>query len=220
MSVWPGIVKTGSGENFNLILSNNGNEDVNAYITLLNSSLASVISRGKMQNLQISVPYVYTDDARVLTESMIIQYSDNVSNSITKTYGIPIILFTLQGAEGINGTLIVNQSQINQNQQQNIINQTLNSISINQTANINENLIAQDFYFSETNPVENMSSTEFSFTLTLINRLNGTVNGIDVSPSTNLVMGVQIDPAILDEIGQNEQQTVTVYADLLHLDIP
>jgi hypothetical protein len=213
MSVWPGIVKIRSGENFNLILSNKGNEDVSAYITLFNRSLASVIAKRGMQNLQIGVPYVYTSDAKVLTESMIIQYSDKVTNSITKTYSIPIILFTLQGIEGTNGTLVINQSQINQSQQQNIINQTLNNSSMNQTADINVSLIAQNFYFSETNIIKNMTTSEFSFTLRLINRLNSAVKDIDISASTNFVMGVQIEPQILDEIGSNEQKIITVFVD-------
>ncbi|MCX6741585.1 MAG: hypothetical protein NTX24_00190 [Candidatus Pacearchaeota archaeon] len=213
MSVWPGIVKTKSGEKFNLILNNNGNEDISAYITLFNGSITSTVTKKGMQNLQISVPYVYTSDARVLTESAIIQYSNKVTNSITKTYSIPIILFTLQGIEGTNGTFIINQSQINQSQQQNIINQTLNNTSMNQTTNISGSLIAQNFYFSETNITKNMTTSEFSFTLRLINRLNSTIRDIDVSASTNFVMGLQIEPQILGEIGSNEQKIVTVFVD-------
>lgn len=213
MSIWPGIVKIRSGESFNLILTNKGNEDISAYITLLNQSTSSVITKGGMQNLQINVPYVYTNDSRVLAESMVVQYSNKITNSITKTYDIPIILFTLQGTGGINGTLIINQSQINQSQQQSIINQTLNNSSMNQTANINTSLITQNFYFSETNVTKNMTSGEFSFTIRLINRLNESVRDVDISSSTNLVMGVQVEPSLLDEIGANEQKIITVFVD-------
>jgi hypothetical protein len=214
MSVWPGIVKTSSGSVFNLLLQNNGAQDIDSSISMLNSSFSSNVPKNSIKNLQIYVPMIETPNGDALTEILSIQYSNDIINSMTKTYNIPVIIFTLKGNES-HGNFTINQSQINQNQTQGIINGTMNNSLMNRTIELNESLIKENFYFSESNITRTISSSGlFSINVELVNNFPDSVTDILLQPSATFRLSdIQFSLSRIDELEGNETDTIIIYID-------
>jgi len=206
MSIWPGIIKTKSGNGFNVIMQNNGPEDIEVQASIMNSSMNFDILKGSSKNLGISVPSIKTSDGRVITEILSLQYSDKIVNSMTRTYNIPVLITTLKGAES-NFTFIINQTNITENESNKIINES------NFTGNISEDTMKKNFYFTESNITRTVYSMDiFSINVELVNKFPGEIGNITVQKSAGL-SDLQVNPSAIDLIDSNDSKTITIYVD-------
>ncbi len=207
MSIWPGIVKTKSSSSFSVIMQNTGPEDIEVSASIMNSSMMLEIQKGSSKKLGINVPNIKTPDGRIITEILTLQYSDKILNSMTRTYSLPVLITTIKGEES-NFTFIINQSLINENQTNELINESMNS-----TSKLSESTIKENFYFSEPNITRTIYSLEiFSINVNLMNKFPNQIEGITIQKSAGL-SDLEINPAVIDIIDSNDSKTVTIYVD-------
>jgi hypothetical protein len=209
MSIWPGIIRTQSGGSFNIIMQNSGPEDLEVTASIMNSSMMLEVQNGGSKNLGINVPIIKTSDGRVITEILTLQYSDKILNSMTRTYTIPVLIATVKGSES-NFSFIINQSQISENQTNEIMNESLNNTW---NYNLSESIIKQNFYFSEGNITRTIYSLGiFSINANLVNKFPNSVGNITIQKSASL-SDLEINPSAIDLIAGNDSKTITIYVD-------
>ncbi len=211
MSIWPGVVKVKSQESFNLILQNKGVEDINAEITFLNSTSNVNLAKNSMKNLEIHVPRIETEDAGAISEPIIINYQNSILNSVSRSYSLPVIIFTFKGTNSYYWNYTINQTPINDTS--GIINDTLNNPSINETANLSDSLIQKNFYFDPLNINKTFLTSEtIRFSAELKNSFSGPITDLRLEKSASINYLV-VEPSSLDELGAGGGKTINFYAD-------
>jgi len=219
MGIWPGVVKVNSQESFNLILQNKGTEKINCQVRFMNSVSNIQVNKNSMKNVQVNVPRIETPGGIAIGEVMQVVYSNDILNSITMTYDVPIIIFTFNGTGSYFGNFTINDSDINGTQKGSIINGTVNGTNYNQTTNLTGDLINQNFYFSPTN-LSRTFFTEDTMTLSvvLVNKFSQSITDIKINPSVRLVK-LTIEPMTIIELKPGESKTILFYTNPINLDL-
>jgi hypothetical protein len=219
MSIWPGVVKVNSQSSFSIILQNKGTEKIKGQIRFMNFTDDFQMDENSMKNLQVSVPRIETPGGIAIGEVMQLIYSDDIPNSIFRTYDIPIIIFTFNGTGTYFGNFTINDTNINGSQRGNIINGTVNDPEYNKTANLSGDLITKNFYFNPLS-LNNTFFTEDTVTLSavLTNKFPDSVKNIVVQPSVRLIE-LDLSPVNIEELKSGESKTILFYANPTDLDI-
>lgn len=211
MSIWPGVVKVKSGGSFNIILQNKGTEEIDAEITFLNSTSAINIAKNSMKNLEINVPRIETMDAGAISEPVLINYQNDIANSGSRSYTLPVIIFTFQGTGSYNTNYTINQTPINDTSE--IINETFNDPSINETAELNESLIKEKFYFNPDSINKTFLTGEtVVLSAKLKNRFSSSITDVRIEKSASMQYLV-VEPSSIGELKAGEEKTINFYAD-------
>lgn len=219
MSIWPGIVKVNSQDSFSLILQNKGTEKINGEVRFMNSTNDFEIDGNSMKNLQISVPRIETPTGAAIGEIMQIVYANDIPNSITRTYDVPVIIFTFVGNGNYFGNFTINGTTINGTEMNDIINGTVNGSNYNMTANLTGDLIKQNFYFLPSSLNETFLTDEtVTLSAVLTNKFSSSITDITIRPSVRLI-GLNLGTSTIDELKPNESQTILIYADSASLSL-
>jgi len=208
MSIWPGMIKTKSQDNFNLILKNEGQDNITASIDFLNSTIPSDLPVGAIKNINILVPKATTPDASSLLLDLKINYTSIYGG--VRTYTIPVLLFTEKGEWNIPGIENASQKLINETEEQNLINNSNDTLN-NQTGDFNNSLFSK-FRFLEGNINKKITDSEnLTISLTLENKLSTDLDQVTITTEgSNLIGIIQADPYLIDKIKSGEQKTITL----------
>ena len=211
LTIWPGMIKTGSLGSFDLILQNKGVNDITLSTNLLNSTTLVSLPQNTIKTLKFNVPLITTIDGRVISENLVLTYYPVNSEKIYG-YDVPIIIFSQKSnQEQIIGPINASQEIINQTRQQEIINESENEEE-NETIEINQSLLSK-FKFLGSNFIKNMKTGETStFTLRLSNGMDKDIEDVRLTWSSSLIGVVDsVDPNSFSSIAKDDYESITVY---------
>lgn len=209
LSFWPGMVKTKSQESFNLILKNEGSQNITIEMNFLNSSTNSVLQKGTMKNFKIKVPKITTLTGETIISELEIKASTAFSSM--RTYTIPVLIFTEKGPENITGQITLNEEEINKTQEQEIISTVQNQSLQNETASIAETLLQKKFRFVESFVNRTITTKEnFTITIRLVNRYDKDIEQVTIISTPGLIGLITLEPSSFPKIGKNEQKQITI----------
>jgi len=210
LTFWPGIIKTQSQGNFDLILLNKGITDMIIKNNLLNSTTTTNLEVDGMKNLKFNIPQIKTVDGRTISETLVIDYKSDISQKYYR-YNIPVLIFTEKGQEGINGSVGSSEEEVNESEQEEIINETTKEWK-NKTAKINKSLIEERFNFIEQKINKSADVSEaLTVTIKLENKLDKDLSDVSITYSSTLIGVVErIEPSFLEELKKGERESITV----------
>lgn len=207
ISFWPGMIKTKSEGNFNLILKNEGPYNVTLEISFINSSINSSLKKNSIKTFMIKVPKIITPTGEILTENIEIKTRTDFGGF--STYNIPVLLFTEKGSGNSVGNVNVTEQEINKSLEE-IINST-NLTMQNETANITERLLQRKFRFSESIINRTITKKEnFTITLKIANSYETEIRDVKIEPTLGLVSILTVEPLYFEKIEKKEQKEIII----------
>ena len=209
ITIWPGIIKTRSQDKFDIILKNEGNENITVNSIFMGSLFSTNLEPGDMKNLKITVPKLTTPNAEEIIKNFDIVYQNDYQGK--NNYVVPVLIFTEQGEEQTNGTANASESEINSSQEQGIINETQNGTLQNQTTNIESSVLDRNFRFSKRTIEQTITSTEqFTIETILLNRLDQPIEDITLVSGSNFIGLVKIEPSFIETLNPDERKNITL----------
>lgn len=205
VSIWPGIIQTKSLGKFDLILRNDGKNNISVKIKLLNSTQNYNFSSKTIKKLTFNVPFIGTTDARTIIEDLEIISSVSDLNGIERGYNIPLIILTNKSAQDVtSGTINSSSDEIGEED----IPSTLPDYNYTDS-----DLIQKNFYFSEKGIKQNIASKmgEQTFSITLKNKFESEIKNIEITTSSSLItLGPQLSIGFVNSLSPNTDKKIDV----------
>ncbi|MEM1535845.1 MAG: hypothetical protein QXQ82_01495 [Candidatus Pacearchaeota archaeon] len=209
LSFWPGMVKTKSQDSFNLILKNEGSENITLETTFLNFSTSSRLQKGSIKNFNVRVPKITTPTGEAIVSNFEIKATTDFGG--TRVYVVPVLIFTEKGLEATTGQVNLTEKEINKTQEQEIINATQNQSLQNETANISDNLLQKKFRFIETFVNRTITTKEnFTITIRIVNQYDKDIEQVTIISTPGLIGILTLEPSFFTKIAKNEQKQITL----------
>lgn len=208
MGIWPGLIQTKSNGKFDLILKNNAKNNATAVIILLNSSLNYTVDANTIKKITISMPFIGTQNAEIITDTLKVRYSP-LMGDYQKEYNLPLIIQTDKSLyDTTNGTINSSYGNINEGQ----IPGEIDYEGTGTTAA----LISSDFSFLEIQIKQNLSNIDPKkiAVLTLKNNFGSDIEEIYITQTSSLISLIpNIEPGFISKLGAGETTILNITID-------
>lgn len=208
IGIWPGLIQTKSKGNFDLIIKNNAKNNATILINLLNSTLTHSVDANTIKKITISMPFVGTQNAGVITDTLNIKYSPVIGN-YQKEYNIPLIIQTDKSLyDTTTGTVNSSYGNIDENQIPGEIDYDQIGTDIS--------LISTEFTFLESQIKQNLSNIDPRkiIAITLKNNFNSDVTDIYITQTSSLISLIpNIEPGFIQKLDSGKTINLSISLD-------